>query len=174
MEFGNNNDIFFEQIVAIKKSGKDIFSFFVIWFFAVILIALAVLFLGSFGLLIAVGIGYGAWWLSSKLNVEFEYIITNGTMDIDKIINKSSRKRITSFELPGVTKLEKYSPAKINNIDKKNVIFACNETDPNAYLMTVNRQDKGAVNLIFAPNAKIKSAVEKFAPKFITNRAFKD
>ncbi len=174
MNFNNNlQDTFFEQIVPIKKDGKSLAIIFGILCLAFFLIFLAFFYLTSVFFFFLFGIGFGAWWLISKLNVEYEYIITNGTIDIDKITNKSSRKRILTFELGGVTRLEKYSPAAVANIPQKELVFACNKSDPNAYLMVANRMGKGTVNVVFSPNDKIKSAVEKFAPKFIVNNVFK-
>ena len=171
-----NTDVFFEQIVPIKKSVGNWTALIGLWFVAVLLIAFIFLtnLLGSFSLIFCFGIGYGAFWLSNKFNVEFEYIITNGTLDIDKIINKSSRKRILSFELSQVTRLEKYNPAAITNINTKEIVTACNPQEPNTYFVTAERTGKKSVHLIFSPNAKLQSAIEKFAPKFLTNNLFKD
>ena len=104
-------DTFFEQIVSIKKSGKAVALFCLVWILALTLCAFLLLtgILGMLTPILIIGLGYGAWWLTSKLNVEYEYIVTNGTMDIDKIVNKSSRQRISSFELDKVERLEKYN-----------------------------------------------------------------
>ncbi len=177
MDFNNNNDTFFEQIVAIRKDAKTIATIIGIWSFALlILLALYIFafrYVYPFLAFIVFGLGFGAWWLTCKLNVEYEYIITNGTIDIDKITNKSSRKRIATFELKDVNRLEKLNQNSLNNINKKELIIACNLNDDQVYLMSANMQ-KGKINLVFSPNKKIQSSVEKFAPKFITNNAFKN
>ena len=175
MDFNTNMDTFYEQIISIKKTSKTTAMFLGIWFLAFLLVFLLFItnFLGAINLILYFGIIYGAFWLSTKLNVEFEYIITNGTMDIDKIINRSSRKRIVTFELSGVTRLEKYNAAAITNINQKDIITACNLDDENAYFMAVSKSNGDTVNLIFSPNDKLKSAISKFAPKFVTNSAFK-
>lgn len=170
-------DTFFEQIIPIKKTGATIASIIGIWFAALILCAALCIFvlysLGSLTLLLIVGILYGAFKLSTLFNVEYEYIVTNGTMDIDKITNKSSRKRMLSFELPNVTRLEKYNASALNNVNAKSVVFACNTTDPNAYFMVAEKEGKGASYLVFSPDERIKEACIKFIPKFIVNSAFK-
>ena len=165
-------DVFFEQIIPIRRTGKTVALFFGIWILAALLSAFVFLILGSFSLIFIFGIGYGAYFLSSKLNVEYEYIITNGTLDIDKIINKSSRKRMISVDLSGVTRLEKFNPNA--PISQKGAVFACDKDDPNAYLVVVEKTGQSAVSFVFSPNDKIKSAIVKFAPKFITNSCFKD
>ncbi len=167
-------DTFFEQIIAIKKTGKTIAAILGIWLAAFLLSLVLYLFplLGTLSLLLIAGVFYGAYKLSSMLNIEYEYIITNGTMDIDKIINKSSRKRMLSFELSDVTRLEKYNPSLLRGIDTKKLVFACNANDPNAYFLVADKDGKGASYLVFSPDDKIKSGCAKFIPKFIVNSVF--
>lgn len=170
-----SQDTFFEQIVTIPKTGKTFAAYLGIWLLALILCMVVMLvlsaFLGSLALLAAFGILFGAYKWSSTLNVEYEYIITNGTMDVDKIINRSSRKRILSFDLAGVSKIEKYNPNAPTN--PKSLVIACNTNDTDAYFMVAEREGKGNVELVFAPDERIQSAVKKFVPKYISNSAFK-
>ncbi len=170
-------DTFFEQIVSIKKSGVQILAILGIWILALIVCAVIFLivpleFIGLMALLIF-GIIYGAFKLSAIFNVEYEYIITNGTLDIDKITNKSSRKRILSLELNNTSRLEKYSDSLLNSLNQKDITFACNKNDENAYLLVAQRDGKPAAYLIFAPSEKLQGATVKFVPKHISNSAFK-
>lgn len=169
-------DTFFEQIVAVKKNAKLIVALIGIWLLALLLCFLVFMYsgyIGSIFVLLMAGIIYGAYKLSGMLNIEYEYIVTNGTMDIDKIVNKSSRKRLSSFELSSVSRLEKFNMALLNNIDKKNLVIACNEKDDGAYLMVYEKEGKSAEYIVFSPNEKMQSAIIKFLPKFIANSAFK-
>lgn len=171
-------DTFFEQIMPIRKTGKTWAAFLGIWLLAIVLSLAVVLFLmgflGSIAFLLVIGIFYGAYKLSSRLSVEYEYIVTNGTMDIDKIIAKSSRKRVASFELSSVERVEKFNPnAKpVGNYAK--TVIACDELDPNAYFMVASEEGKGSQLIVFSPDERIKGAVVKFIPKFIANSAFKN
>lgn len=169
-------DTFFEQITAVKKSGKDIAAITGIWLLAFIICFLLVLFmgyLGSFSFLLIAGALFGAFKLSCRFNVEYEYIVTNGTMDIDKIINKSSRKRVLSFELATVSRLEKFNQGLLSSVNSKVIVTACNLNDPEAYLMVSSTEGKGTSYLIFAPDERVRGAIVKFVPKFIANSAFK-
>lgn len=168
-------DTFFEQIVSIKKTGKALAAIIGIWFlaFAVIYLLLSVglKYVASFAVLLAFGALYGAYKWCCVFNVEYEYIITNGTLDIDKITNKSSRKRVLSLELGQVSRLEKYNPNMLASLNSKAVVVACNSADE-AYL-TVAEGDGKAAYLVFAPDERLRGAMEKFVPKFIANSAFK-
>lgn len=169
-------DTFFEQIIALRKTGKEIAALIGIWL-AAALISFFLLFTAFFGVLsflLAAGVIYGAFKLSCLLNVEYEYIVTNGTMDIDKITNKSSRKRVLSFELQTVSRIEKYNPALLNSANSKDVIITCNTDDAGAYLMVSSAEGKGTKYLVFAPDERVRSAIVKFVPVFVANSAFKD
>lgn len=167
-------DTFCEQLIPVRKDTKTKITYLGIWILAIIISLTLILFmvLGGLSLLVAFAVIFGAYWLTSKLNVEFEYIITNGSMDIDKITNKSSRKRALTFDLKNVTRLEKYNPAAIHGINTKKIVFACNTDMEGVYFMAASRDTKDTAYLVFAPEDKIKSAINKFAPKFITNGVF--
>ena len=169
-------DTFFEQIVSIKKDGKSLVAVLGILTAAILISAAAIVFgfrfLGALTVLVVFGIGFGAYKLLSLFNVEYEYIITNGSLDIDKIINRSSRKRMLTFDLGKVTRIEKYKPALLNSVNSKEVVIACNAGD-DAYLI-VAEGGKSNYYLVFAPDERLKGAIVKFVPKYIANSAFKN
>ena len=169
-------DTFFEQIITVKKNGKAVAAIIGIWLAAFIVCFLLIMFmpfLSTFSLLLAAGALFGAYKLCTRFNLEYEYIVTNGTMDIDKIINKSSRKRILSFELATVSRIEKFNPAQLSGVNAKELFITCNQDDPGAYLMVSATEGKGTSYLVFAPDERVRSAIVKFVPKFISNSAFK-
>ena len=170
-------DTFFEQIIAVRKNGKAVAAIVGIWFAAFVICFLLFMFsgyLGAFSFMLIAGALFGAFKLSCLFNIEYEYIVTNGTMDIDKIVNKSSRKRVLSFELQTVARIEKYNPALLNSVNSKDLLVACNADDKNAYLMVSSTEGKGTNYLVFAPDERVRGAIVKFVPKFIANSAFKD
>ena len=170
-------DTFFEQIVAMKKSGKQIAALVGIWIAAVIVLAALVMFLaplGTFAFLLAVGAIWGAVWLSKRLNVEYEYIVTNGSLDVDKIVARSSRSRVLSCELSAVERFEKFNPSAPPVGNYKKSVYACNADDPNACVLVVSEDGKGTRLLVFSPNERLLKAVLKGLPKFIANSAYRD
>lgn len=168
-------DTFFEQIVSIKKSPAKIAGIIGLWFLAFLIIALLFLtgILGSLFPIALFGIGYGVYKLTVRFNIEYEYIITNGILDVDKIINKNSRKRYLSLDLTKTSRIEKFNPMQLSNVNKKSVTIACNTTDPNAYLLVIDKEVGGANYLVISPNEKLQGAITKYVPKFISNSAFK-
>ena len=171
-------DTFFEQIVEIRKTGADWLKLAGIWLLALIVIFLLVNFLFptmfmSIAILLCIGAVYGAIWLSKRLSVEYEYIVTNGTLDVDKITARSSRRRELSCELSGVERVEKFNPAAFPVGNFKKQVIACDANDPNAYFMVINEEGKGSRLLVFAPDERIRGSIVKSIPKFIANSAFK-
>ncbi len=159
-------DTFVEQIVAIKKTGKTWTAYICIALLAIILMTAVTLFLGSLFIVFDALILFGAYKLYSMLSVEYEYIITNSTMDIDKIIAKSSRKRIVSFDLTAVQRIEKYSgklPANMTN----GCFFACNEKDENTYILFYKEEGKPEKAFVFAPNERTREAMKGFLPRHL-------
>lgn len=173
-------DTFFEQIVAIRKTTKTLFAVLGIWLgflaISIVLWMLATTVLAMFMSFVFLGIivlGYFAFKLTKKFSIEYEYIITNGCFDVDKIIARSSRKRMMTFEISNVEAVEKFNPNSMPTREFKEKLFACDLDDPNAYYMIISEEGKGTKLLVFAPNERIQGAVKKFLPKYIANSAFK-
>ena len=93
-------DVFIEYMVKKQNTAKDIVLKLLCVLGAVVLLAVALFAiplaaqLGQIGQLITmiaplIGVGgvFGAWYLITSMNVEYEYILTNGEMDVDKIID---------------------------------------------------------------------------------------
>lgn len=169
-------DTFFEQIVPVKKTGKSWLAVIGIWFAAIVIFLAVFLFLGlgSIQVVIITFAFYFAYKFSGKFNIEYEYIITNGIFDVDKIMSKSARKRILTFNLSDVESVEKYNPNKKDERQYGTTLIACNKTDPNAYVIIASSQGKGSIKLVLSPEGRMKEAMKKFMPKFVSNSAFKD
>jgi len=89
---------FNEQIIKKQPDVKSLLLKLLIVAGAAVLIFVALVMLAGYllgmNLLLAAGIGYGAYWLLTSLNIEFEYSIIQDEIYIDKIINRRRRKRL--------------------------------------------------------------------------------
>lgn len=166
-------EVFIEYLVKKKNSLKDIIQKFLICACAFILSIIALLVTQNYdilflGLIIVAGIIYGTWYLIRSLNIEYEYIFTNGTLDIDKIIAQSRRKRMISLELGNIEKMapanEKYkSDYQISGFSK---IFNASSGDTKSeYFIKFSTKTYGLCLLIFNPNEKIIKASYHIAPR---------
>ncbi len=101
-------DVFKEQIIKKVQTTKELLLKAAV-ILAAVLIALVLssikIVLGFFPVVVLV-LGFLTYYLLSFFNMEYEYILTNGELDIDVIYNRSRRKRVFSgmakdFELFG-------------------------------------------------------------------------
>ncbi len=166
-------DTFVEQIVRVKRTGKDYLIIAAIWVGVIALLS-ALFYLLSFsaGLLTVpavVGIVFVFWGgikLTSLTYIEYEYIFTNRDFDVDKIVAKSSRQRVLSFKVPSVQKYGKYNPdARISDSVQK-VYYTCDKDSKDAMYIIVPVVKEGTVMLVFEPNERLGKALEENIPRF--------
>ena len=91
-----------------------------------------------------------------------------------KLPKKQARERAEYLlnEL-GLKDAAKKYPAQLSGVNAKELFITCNADDPAAYLMVSSTEGKGTSYLVFAPDERVRSAIVKFVPKFISNSAFK-
>lgn len=163
-------DSYCEQLVAKTRTSGDTAKMVLTIVISALIAALFVyliLFIGLFGLIPAgasVGVGI---WLAGNVSVEYEYIITNDEMDIDKIIGKRKRKRMITVDLKRITDFEKL-PCSNENFDV--VVQASSGLEGRACCMFVEHSDYGNVKIIFDPNKKIREAIAQAAPKQLRDK----
>ena len=164
-------DTFMEKIVAKRKGIKDSLITAGIVFAAMVLIMLSlsikVISQLGIGAFIAAGIAYLAYRLITSRNVEFEYIVTNGDIDIDKIISRRKRKRIFSasckeFDILSRVKSNSFSQS-VQSI--KNRIDASSSLDsPDAFFATLNYKGEKTL-LIFEPDERMLNNFKIYIPR---------
>ena len=159
-------DTFVEQIIAIKKTSKTWLAYAGITVAAIILMTAAFIFLKALFIPIDFFIFLGAYKLYMMQSIEYEYIVTNSTMDIDKIVAKSSRKRVVSLDLTSVQRIEKYTGVLPHDAPK-DIFFACNKKDENAFILFYKKEGKPQKAFVFAPNEKMIDGMKKFLPRHI-------
>lgn len=89
-------DVFKEQLVRKQPSVKTAALRVGIIAAAAVIVFIAVALAAQIGIILAFAICFGAYYLLTFLNVEYEYIFTNGELDIDIIYSRSRRKRLFS------------------------------------------------------------------------------
>jgi len=171
-------DSFVEQIVAKKKSGKDlliiiasIFRFVIITF---LILTIVTAFIGSLSLLLVAGLGYGLWWLLTSLNIEYEYCVTNGDIDIDQITAKRKRKRIVSVSGKKIESLEPYSHQQyMNRKFDRTVIAAPSVNEPGLWCFTYHSKKSGHTLVVFQPEKRVLEALKSGLSALVLREANK-
>ncbi len=113
-------------------------------------------------LLIAGAAVVGGVYLLSGLDVEYEYIITNNELDIDKIIGRRKRKRMITVDLSCTEDFCVYPLKSEPEVDA--TVHASTGLEKDARYLYVNHKDYGKVGVIFNPNKKIREAIVREFP----------
>lgn len=158
-------DNYSEQLVAKIRTTADTVKIATVIILAA-LIAGACVFLAlatGFLLLIFLGVGilFFGIWLVSGMGIEYEYIITNTEMDIDKIIGKRKRKRMITVDL---TKAEEFAPLNGESPDCDVIVHASSGSDTNIHYLIVEHSDYGKVKIFFNPGKKFTEALKLAFP----------
>ena len=138
----------------------------------VLLIGIAVItgLLGFMGLIvfliIAVVAGVGAYFVSLNANLEYEYLYVDKQLTVDKIMARTRRKKVETFDLE---RMEILAPIKSWHLDDyknrqlKVVDYSSGvEQQPDIrYSMIYN----GEKRVIFESNAEMVAAIKSIAPR---------
>lgn len=148
---------------------------------AAVLVALLVLtfsgFLGSLsflGVVIAVGTVYGAYYLITSQNIEYEYSVTNGEMDVDIIVAQRRRKRLLTVNCKEVEAFGRYKEEDHTQKNYQTKIFACDSpVGEDVWYCSSRQKEKGLTILVFNANEKMLNAIKPYLPRPIMHEAFR-
>jgi hypothetical protein len=160
-----------EKIVVKRKTFKDnlIVAGIILGTFIAIVAVLNVPIIAKLGmgLFLAAGFIYLAYRLITARNVEFEYVVTNGELDIDKIVSKRKRKRVFSASCKEFDILAKVKSSNFNhNVQeiKKRIDASSSLDSPDAYFATLNYKGEKTV-IIFEPDERMLNNFKIFIPR---------
>lgn len=166
-------DIFIEKIVVKKKDAKDrlFIAGIVLAVFILIFVVFNIPVINTMWLFFDALIIYVGYRLITSRNIEFEYIVTNGDLDIDKIISQRKRKRIFSasckeFDIVAKVKSSNFTP-QVQNIKNRIVAVSSLDSD-NVYFVTLNYKGDRTV-VFFEPDERMLNNFRTFIPRKVLN-----
>ena len=180
------DDVYMEYLIKRKPSGKQTAAK-VALITGGVLVSLILLFLtmafgavvGSamrsmvftFGPLLIAGAWYGVYLVMNMINIEFEYILTNSSLDIDKVLAKKGRKPFVSFDFKNITICARVDD-NMHNADYKNItpdkVYDAigNSAMGNVYFVDYT-EDGSRVRVLFQPTAKMIDMARRYNPRNI-------
>ena len=169
-------DNFCEHLITIRKNGKTMGTIAAVW-----VMLLAVAFVSYFlpipllfNFIITVAAVWGGVYLTKMLNVEYEYIVTNGDFDVDIITSKSKRRRVISFNCKDIERIEPYKKGcamyEKEEYDKKSVY--CNALDEDVYCVAFKHKSIGRVCLVMQLPEKVSESMLPYLYKLVAREAF--
>ena len=121
-----------------------------------------------FGIIIMTVAGAATYFMFQNLNLEFEYLIVNDQITIDKIMGKARRKKAwegTLGEVQIVAPIDSYLLKDYEKPGLKTLDFASHEPGARVYGM-IHQGDGGQVTkIVFEPNDKILQHIRQRAPR---------
>ena len=162
-------DIFVEQIVKKPADGK-------VWTIRILIglamgvllaVSLFVLFIiPILGLAMAFGIFWGGFRLITNSDCEYEYIVTNGEIDVDKIIAQRKRVRLITAKAPTFEAFGEYTDNTPDTSEDVTVVNAVGVNESSAetktYYADFKHASAGNVRLIFSPEERVVEAITPF------------
>ncbi|MBR6309548.1 MAG: hypothetical protein IKR39_13185 [Lachnospiraceae bacterium] len=165
------SESYIEVMVQRKPSGAMLF-------FKYLLIGLAVVvFFGSFltgigtlGLIFAIALGVGAYFVGMYASVEYEYLYLDKEITIDKVLNKAKRKRVGTYQ---VDKMEILAPLNSYHLDS----YRNRQVKELDYSSGIAGQPEkryafyyeGSQKIIIEPNDEFIKLVKNVAPRKVFN-----
>lgn len=167
-------DVFIERMVKKKMESTDILILIgilagmVILFIVGFVVGFLMLGIPTLTLLIAAATVFGGYKLISMQLLEFEYSLTNGFVTVDKIMNRQTRKRLTSFECDSCEDLGVYAEneARLKTRSFDTRVFATQFSDRRgSWYMIVRGKKTGKTLVVFDPDEDLQEAIKKFIPR---------
>ena len=157
------SDVFKEQLIKKKPSLNDKLAKSALFAGVVLILVVSMVAIPVFGVFIAFGAAFGAYVLIGRLNKEYEYIFTNGELDIDVIYNKSYRKRLFTGNVRDFEFM-----AHIDDQNHKNSIahtnikldYSTGVPSERSYIFIANYNSKRTA-FIIEPNDEMLEAIAK-------------
>ena len=167
-----------EHIVKRKKSGKDIliyiFSPFLCMIAAYIVTFVILNFLPFLSFLTLLVWAFAVYALARIVldrNIEFEYLLVDSDLDIDKIHNKSRRKRMISLYRKEIIAIAPFGSANLphgwSNMEKVDASVSPDSDD--TYVIVVKQSDKERA-VLFCPTEEMLEIMDRRNP----GKVFKD
>ena len=166
-----------EYMIAEKQTAKTVFKKIGIYFAALILTLVSFLVmlmfpsvLIGFAPMVIVLIFYIAYRINTSFDVEYEYILTNGELDVDKITNKKRRKRLLTIHCKSFTAFAKVGDKEFlseENGEFSKVIDASAKSSSFEDYYAIFHKNGQKIKLIFNPTQKMIESFKIYAPRVV-------
>lgn len=180
------DDVYLEYLIKRKPSGKQIAAKVALIVGASLITLILLYLMLVFGMIVSpamrqmvftigplliLGAWYGMYLVNNMLNIEFEYILTNSELDIDKVLAKKGRKSFVSFDFKDITICAPVDD-DMHNSDYKNIkpdkIYDAIGNAAIGYVYFVDYIDNNQrVRVLFQPTSKMVEMARRYNPRKI-------
>ena len=150
-----------------------------------ILLVLLVLIVAAFDVLVCIAlsdyamIGHAVlagaivlgWRFFRRVGAEYEYLFTNGVLDIDKVVCNEIRTRLYSLEVKELQLFEPYDAAKMEHRQFDRRGFPCSSPkSPDLYCLVFKHKEYGRCMVCIDMSEELLEAIQSFLPRDMANR----
>ena len=158
------NEAFVEWIVARKTKPTDIVIKGVSIGVTVVLLVIGLM----YPLFLILGVAAGAlcYFLLPNLDLEYEYLYIDKTLQIDKIMSKQKRRKVVEYDM---NKMEIFAGEKAYQLDEfknrqmKTFDFSSGEENANRYILIINEGE--TKRIILEPNEEMVKMIKGQFPR---------
>ena len=159
------SESYVEVMVQRKPSGAMLFLKYLLIGLAAVLFFASFIF-SNFAIILAIACGVGAYFVGMYASIEYEYLYLDKEITIDKVMNKSKRKRVGVYQ---VDKMEILAPLKSYHLDS----YRNRQVKELDYSSGIAGQPEtrycfyyeGSQKIIFEPNDELIKLVKNVAPR---------
>ncbi|MCI5811506.1 MAG: DUF6106 family protein [Clostridiales bacterium] len=164
------DEIFNEKMVKKLPDTREAVLKGVIAVVSIAAMTASIMYAGVMCILVILAVGVGYYFLNKQFEIEYEYILTNDELDVDKIIARERRKHLLSvdirtFEILAPMKAEYKS--EYENPSITNRIDASSSVKSDKRWFAVFRDGEKKTLLIFEPGKKMREGMRHIIPRTI-------
>ena len=161
-------DSYVEYLVKKKNGPTTIILQILIVMATAFGVAAVMFFLGGVGAIVATAALYGGYYAVTAQNLEYEYLFTNGEIDVDKIVAKRKRARLLNFECRDIEKMEELNERNEKKVPGVQRIIACSVGDKAPiYVIDVRHKKLGKVQVIINLSDEMKEAMKPMVSRTV-------
>ena len=160
------SDLYKEHLVKKEKTAADTLVR-VLLIGGTALLAVAGLLIHPYILIVAVALGIAAYVLLPGTDLEYEYLLVNHSLDIDKVMAKTKRKRVKSFDLGGADIIAPLHSHRLDYYNSNTSIRTqdySSGNDEHKRFAFIIREDNATTKVIFEPDEEMAQMLRQSMP----------
>ncbi|NCB93661.1 MAG: hypothetical protein EOM40_14055 [Clostridia bacterium] len=164
------SDLYLEELVRRKRTGKDQAIRAVLMALTAVLVVLALLTWKLVITIPAIALCIADIFIFPRFNVEWEYQYVNGEIDIDRILNRSKRKRVDSFDISNAEMIAPMSSHRLDYYNSNNKLkikdyTSCDPENANRGFAMLISKDGEMSKVLFEPSEQMLKDIRTKAPR---------
>ena len=127
----------------------------------------------TFIILVIMAECYGAFIWFSSFRVEYEYLVTNGEIDIDRITAKRRRRRLVSFKARDIERIGLYSKEAVRGTSFSKTYMVNSSDKEEGIWFAVFRNVNGTILVVFNMSENLFGAIRPYLTGYVARDAMK-